>query len=111
MRVWSMSHSTSFTSASPIPTPPLPGSRCHTLVQLQLPCPVAVLRWGAAPAEQGDTSMVLPSLPTGERVRELRRRQGRTQAAVAGLCGITTDYLSQIERGHKTPSSDVVARL
>ncbi|MEU2468585.1 helix-turn-helix transcriptional regulator [Streptomyces sp. NPDC012486] len=55
--------------------------------------------------------MVLPSLPTGERVRELRRRQGRTQAAVAGLCGITTDYLSQIERGHKTPSSDVVARL
>ncbi|WP_331730528.1 helix-turn-helix transcriptional regulator [Streptomyces sp. NBC_01174] len=55
--------------------------------------------------------MVLPSLPTGERVRELRQRQGRTQAAVAGLCGITTDYLSQIERGHKTPSSEVVARL
>ncbi|MEU1487209.1 helix-turn-helix domain-containing protein [Streptomyces sp. NPDC005752] len=55
--------------------------------------------------------MVLPSLPTGERVRELRRRRGRTQAAVAGLCGITTDYLSQIERGLKTPSSDVVVRL
>ncbi|NEB56989.1 helix-turn-helix transcriptional regulator [Streptomyces griseus] len=35
----------------------------------------------------------------------------RAQAAVAGLCGISTDYLSQIERGRKTPSVDVLARL
>ncbi|MFD4032655.1 helix-turn-helix domain-containing protein [Streptomyces sp. NPDC058637] len=55
--------------------------------------------------------MRLPTLPTGERIRERRTGMGRTQAAVAGLCGITTDYLSQIERGLKSPSSEVVARL
>ncbi|WP_330433713.1 helix-turn-helix domain-containing protein [Streptomyces sp. NBC_00825] len=30
---------------------------------------------------------------------------------VAGLCGIATDYLSQIERGLRMPSSEVVGRL
>ncbi|MFD7972088.1 helix-turn-helix domain-containing protein [Streptomyces clavifer] len=55
--------------------------------------------------------MGLPTLPTGERIRERRTGMGRTQAAVAGLCGITTDYLSQIERGLKCPSSEVVSRL
>lgn len=55
---------------------------------------------------------MLPRLPVGERVRGRRRRRlGRTQAVLAGLCGITTDYLSQIERGLKTPSGDVLARL
>ncbi|WP_239109673.1 helix-turn-helix domain-containing protein [Streptomyces anulatus] len=53
----------------------------------------------------------LPALPTGALVRAARRRDGRPQAAVAGLCGISTDYLSQIERGRKKPSGDVLARL
>lgn len=47
----------------------------------------------------------------GERVRTVRERTGRSQAAVAGLSGITTDYLSQIERGRKTPSVDVLLAL
>ncbi|MFJ1839918.1 helix-turn-helix domain-containing protein [Streptomyces sp. NPDC088175] len=55
--------------------------------------------------------MALPGLPLGERVRERRNRLGRTQAVVAGLCGITTDYLSQIERGLRVPSSEVVGKL
>ncbi|WP_328380749.1 helix-turn-helix domain-containing protein (plasmid) [Streptomyces sp. NBC_00440] len=55
--------------------------------------------------------MSLPTLPIGERIRHHRLRQGRTQAVVAGLCGITEDYLSQVERGRKTPSSEVLARL
>ncbi|MFD7676148.1 helix-turn-helix domain-containing protein [Streptomyces anulatus] len=53
----------------------------------------------------------LPTLPTGALVRAARRRDGRPQAAVAGLCGISTDYLSQIERGRKKPSGDVLAKL
>ncbi|WP_057667948.1 helix-turn-helix domain-containing protein [Streptomyces anulatus] len=53
----------------------------------------------------------LPALPTGALVRAARRRDGRPQAAVAGLCGISTDYLSQIERGRKKPSGDVLAKL
>jgi transcriptional regulator with XRE-family HTH domain len=44
----------------------------------------------------------------GEKLRFYRQGQGKTQAAVAGLAGVTEDYLSQIERGLKTPA---IARL
>lgn len=37
-----------------------------------------------------------------------RERSGRTQDAIAGLAGISRDYLGQVERGRKTPSTDVV---
>ncbi|MEV4924066.1 helix-turn-helix transcriptional regulator [Streptomyces roseoverticillatus] len=51
-------------------------------------------------------------LSVGARVRYWRRRNGnRSQAAIAGLCGITEDYLSQIERGRKSPSLDVLVAL
>ncbi|MGA5129673.1 helix-turn-helix domain-containing protein [Streptomyces olivoreticuli] len=51
-------------------------------------------------------------LSVGGRVRYWRRRNGnRSQAAVAGLCGITEDYLSQIERGRKAPSLEVLVAL
>lgn len=52
-----------------------------------------------------------PTLPVSERIRQRRIEQGRTQAVVAGLCGISTEYLSQIERGLKTPARAVMARL
>jgi transcriptional regulator with XRE-family HTH domain len=35
----------------------------------------------------------------GERLRFYRQVKGKTQVVVAGLAGITEDYLSQIERG------------
>jgi transcriptional regulator with XRE-family HTH domain len=47
----------------------------------------------------------------GERVRLHREQQHRTQAVVAGLAGITVDYLSQIERGLRTPTIAVVHQL
>lgn len=47
----------------------------------------------------------------GERVRRARTKAHRKQAAIAGLCGITVDYLSQIERGLKVPSVDVLMAL
>jgi transcriptional regulator with XRE-family HTH domain len=40
----------------------------------------------------------------GEKLRFYRQGRGKTQAAVAGLAGVTEDYLSQIERGLKTPT-------
>ncbi|KOV62866.1 helix-turn-helix domain-containing protein [Streptomyces sp. MMG1121] len=53
-----------------------------------------------------------PKLPIGRQVRHYRRKNGnRSQAAIAGLCGITERYLSLIETGKKTPSPDVLARL
>lgn len=56
--------------------------------------------------------MISPRLPVGQRVKYYRRKNGnRTQAAIAGLCGITERYLQQIEAGQKVPSADVLARL
>ncbi|MDN3029689.1 helix-turn-helix domain-containing protein [Streptomyces sp. S.PB5] len=56
--------------------------------------------------------MISPRLPVGERVKYYRRKNGnRTQAAIAGLCGISERYLQQIEAGQKVPSADVLARL
>jgi transcriptional regulator with XRE-family HTH domain len=51
------------------------------------------------------------ALPIGKNAKRLRESRGRTQAAVAGLCGITEAYLSQIERGLKTPTIRVLHDL
>jgi transcriptional regulator with XRE-family HTH domain len=50
-------------------------------------------------------------IPIGERVRFYRQARKKTQAVVAGLAGVTEDYLSQIERGLKTPSAALLHRL
>ncbi|WP_369634897.1 helix-turn-helix domain-containing protein [Nocardia sp. JMUB6875] len=47
----------------------------------------------------------------GVRVRMHRERAGKPQAVIAGLAGISEDYLGQIERGRKTPSACVIQAL
>ncbi|MEC3919947.1 helix-turn-helix domain-containing protein [Nocardia sp. CDC160] len=47
----------------------------------------------------------------GARVRVHRERSGKSQAVIAGLAGISEDYLGQIERGRKTPSAGVIQAL
>lgn len=47
----------------------------------------------------------------GAVLRAERTAQRRTLAAVAGSAGISTQYLSEIERGRKEPSSEVLAAL
>ena len=47
----------------------------------------------------------------GERVRAHRTTGRRKQTVVAGLTGITADYLYQIERGMKLSTITVLARL
>jgi transcriptional regulator with XRE-family HTH domain len=47
----------------------------------------------------------------GERVRFARQANHQTQAVVAGLSGITADYLYQIERGKKMPAVPVLVQL
>ena len=44
----------------------------------------------------------------GQVIREERSRQERTLADVAGDAGVSTQYLSEIERGRKEPSSEVL---
>jgi transcriptional regulator with XRE-family HTH domain len=47
----------------------------------------------------------------GDRVRMYRTAARRTKTVVAGLTGITPDYLYQIERGLKVPTVAVLAQL
>jgi transcriptional regulator with XRE-family HTH domain len=44
----------------------------------------------------------------GQELRDERQDQGRTLADVAEKAGVSTQYLSEIERGRKEPSSEVL---
>jgi transcriptional regulator with XRE-family HTH domain len=47
----------------------------------------------------------------GKRLRTLRERQNRTLTEVAERAGISPQYLSEIERGRKEPSSEMIAAV
>jgi transcriptional regulator with XRE-family HTH domain len=47
----------------------------------------------------------------GLRVREARQRRGMTGRQVAELAGVTSAFISQIERGQATPSISTLLRL
>jgi DNA-binding XRE family transcriptional regulator len=47
----------------------------------------------------------------GHELREERRTAGRTLAHVAEQAGVSTQYLSEIERGRKEPSSEVLGAV
>jgi transcriptional regulator with XRE-family HTH domain len=47
----------------------------------------------------------------GRLLRGLRTRQGRTLAEVAARAGISVAYLSEVERGLKEPSSEVLEAI
>ncbi len=46
---------------------------------------------------------------SGAVLREERRRQGRTLAHVAGRAGMSVQHLSEVERGRKEASSEMLA--
>jgi transcriptional regulator with XRE-family HTH domain len=47
----------------------------------------------------------------GQELREERHRQERTLADVAEESGVSTQYLSEIERGRKEPSSEILGAV
>ncbi|HEV2371090.1 MAG TPA: helix-turn-helix transcriptional regulator [Streptosporangiaceae bacterium] len=47
----------------------------------------------------------------GQRLRTLRLDQRETLSETAGRAGISPQYLSEIERGRKDPSSEMIAAL
>ncbi len=47
----------------------------------------------------------------GQELRGERLRQERTLAEVAGDAGVSTQYLSEIERGRKEPSSEILGAV
>src|ERR1700712_1703120 len=47
----------------------------------------------------------------GGQLREERHRQERTLADVAEEAGVSTQYLSEVERGRKEPSSEILGAV
>ena len=47
----------------------------------------------------------------GQRLRALRLEQRETLSETAGRAGISPQYLSEVERGRKEPSSEMIAAL
>ena len=47
----------------------------------------------------------------GSRLRELRRDRQEKLTETAGRAGISPQYLSEVERGRKEPSSEMIAAL
>ena len=47
----------------------------------------------------------------GRRLRELRLDRGEKLTETAGRAGISPQYLSEVERGRKEPSSEMIAAL
>jgi transcriptional regulator with XRE-family HTH domain len=47
----------------------------------------------------------------GHRLRTLRQEHGEKLTETAGRAGISPQYLSEIERGRKEPSSEMIAAL
>jgi transcriptional regulator with XRE-family HTH domain len=47
----------------------------------------------------------------GAQLRELRRKRGLTLVQTAERAGISPQYLSEIERGLKDPSSEILAAI
>ncbi|ROS75512.1 helix-turn-helix domain-containing protein [Cellulomonas sp. PhB143] len=47
----------------------------------------------------------------GERLRSLRHQRGETLDDVAIRAGVSAQYLSEIERGKKDPSSEMIAAV
>lgn len=47
----------------------------------------------------------------GRELREERHSVGRTLADVATAAGVSTQYLSEVERGRKEPSSEVLGAV
>ncbi|MFD0361374.1 helix-turn-helix domain-containing protein [Nocardia sp. GCM10030253] len=47
----------------------------------------------------------------GQRLRTLRQDQHETLVETAGRAGVSPQYLSEVERGRKEPSSEMIAAL
>lgn len=65
----------------------------------------------AAPAGRPQTRPTLWREGVGEVLRAERHRQQRTLSDVAGAARVSMPYLSEIERGLKEPSSEVIAAI
>jgi len=61
--------------------------------------------------QEGSDTEPLWREAVGHELRQERHRQDRTLADVAEESGVSTQYLSEIERGRKEPSSEILGAV
>lgn len=70
-----------------------------------------LIRFPQQPAPASEQPAPLWREAAGGALREERQRQDRTLAGVAADAGVSTQYLSEVERGRKDPSSEVLEAI
>ena len=73
--------------------------------------PVGQSRSAPPPAPQPEPVEPLWRTAAGDVLRAARHRREQTLVQVAARAGISVQYLSEIERGRKEPSSEVLAAV
>ncbi|MET7304076.1 helix-turn-helix transcriptional regulator [Embleya sp. NPDC005575] len=82
--------------ASPAPAP----------APARKPAPAPASRRSSAPSREPLWRDVL-----GEHLRSLRHERSETLVETAGRAGVSPQYLSEVERGIKEPSSEMIAAM
>lgn len=57
------------------------------------------------------TNLSINPVSIGSRIRQLRKKQGKTQAYFADLLYISASYLALIESGKRVPTLEVLAQI
>ncbi len=70
-----------------------------------------VIRFPQRPAQQAPEQQPLWREAAGRALREERHRQELTLADVAELAGVSIQHLSEVERGRKEASSEVLEAI
>jgi transcriptional regulator with XRE-family HTH domain len=60
---------------------------------------------------KGGWPMIVMREVIGEELRRRRQDQGRTLREVSGAAAVSLGYLSEVERGHKEASSELLAAI
>src|SRR6201986_2467124 len=84
-------------------------TNCHDLADIRL----VQYRGGVGDYSlgEGSATMVLLRQLLGDVLRRLRLRQGRTLREVSASARVSLGYLSEVERGQKEASSELVAAI
>ena len=62
-------------------------------------------------AQEKEDAMVLLRQEVGDVLRDFRLQKGRTLRQVAGEASVALGYLSEVERGQKEASSEILAEI
>src|SRR5207342_1711609 len=105
-------------SAESAPTGGLDSTRSKAIQMVKQPVSVnGVVRWkdvglaDQAKSEQKERKMVVLRHEIGDVLRDVRQRQGRTLREVSHSARVSLGYLSEVERGQKEASSELLSSI